>query len=137
MRHSPIIWLAVAVHASQGISCLFDPSSLGATPMAPLALIGPRWAGLLLIAVAAAAAHHLRRRPSGLLALALGVGPQQGIILVTGWSALLAITSSSYADHVIRPRGFIFSDQNAWVWVAVFHTAAVLHAFSHNGSARE
>ena len=99
--------------------------------MAPLGIIGARWAGVLLLAVAGMAALHLVRPRPSLWALVMGVGPQQMLIIATGWSAASAILSSSYADLVIRPHGFIFSDQIAWVWVAVFHTAAVLYAFSY------
>lgn len=133
MKHSSVVWIAITVHFLQGISCFLDSSSLGATPIHPLVKIGNIPAGVILLAAAFLAARHLLRNSFKPKEFILGVGLQQVLLIVTGWSSFSAIIHSSYADLVTRPHGFIFCDQILTVIITIFHTGVVIYNFANSG----
>ncbi|HKB32058.1 MAG TPA: hypothetical protein VKD26_14640 [Streptosporangiaceae bacterium] len=56
--------------------------------------------------------------------------PQQGLLTISAYAALLAVIDAHYGDGVIRPRMFILADQAPVIITMVLHTAAMveLHA---------
>src|SRR5260370_34584692 len=56
--------------------------------------------------------------------------PQQGLLTISAYAALLAAIDAHYGGGVIRPRMFILADQAPVIITMVLHTAAMveLHA---------
>ena len=57
------------------------------------------------------------------------MGLQQYLLLMSAGAAIRAISDSSFADGVIRPRTFIASDQLPSILAAVFHSFALIEHY--------
>ncbi len=129
VRPSWIIWYAVLLHALWGVLLLASLSPYGATPLHVYEGV-PRFAmaGFLFLASGLAAWAITRPGPSWQSLAALL--PQQGLLTISAYAALLAVVEAHYGDGVIRPRLFILADQAPVILAMVLHTAAVieLHA---------
>ncbi len=129
IRPSWIIWYAVLLHALWGVLLLAGPSPYGATAVHVYSGV-PRFAlaAFLFLASGLAAWSITWPRPSWPSLAALL--PQQALLTVSAYSALLAVIEAHYADGVIRPRLFILADQAPVILTMMLHTAAVveLHA---------
>jgi len=55
--------------------------------------------------------------------------PQQLLLLMSGTSALVAITSGKYADGVLRPHTFIGMDQAVYILLTVLYAFEALDRF--------
>lgn len=71
-------------------------------------------------------------RPGSVLGL-LSVFPQQALILMSGISAVVAITSGHYADGVERSSAFIAMDQGIYVILAILHAMETIDRFHERG----
>jgi hypothetical protein len=129
IRPSWIIWYAVLLHVLWGILLLASSSPYGATAMHVYDMM-PRFAlaALLFSASGLAAWAITWARPSWQSLAALL--PQQALLTISAYAALLAVIQAHYGDGVIRPRLFILADQAPVILTMVLHTAAVveLHA---------
>ena len=129
LRPSWIIWYAVLLHALWASLLLINEAPLGATALhvytgVPTYLL----AGLFFAAAGLAAVALMRDRPTWKsLALLL---PQQGLLSISAFGALLAVIYARYGDGAPRPRLFILADQAPVILTMLLHTAAVieLHA---------
>jgi hypothetical protein len=125
VRPNWIIWYAVVLHVTWG--CLLLASSLpyGATALHVFGgLPSQAMAGILFAASGLAAWGVTRRQPSlGSLAALL---PQQVLLTLSAYAAVLAVITAQYLDGVTRPRMFILADQAPAIIALVLHTAAVL-----------
>lgn len=74
----------------------------------------------------------LLRWPGSVAGL-LSVLPQQCLILMSGISAVVAITSGHYADGVVRDAPFIAMDQGIYIILAVLHAFESLDRFHERG----
>jgi hypothetical protein len=124
-----IIWYAVLLHTLWGVLLLGSPSPYGATALHVYASV-PRYtmAAIMFVAAGLAAWGITRPRPSWQSMAALL--PQQGLLTISAYAALLAVIDAHYGDGVIRPRMFILADQAPVIITMVLHTAAMveLHA---------
>jgi hypothetical protein len=129
IRPAWIIWYAVGLHALWGILLLSSPTPYGATALHAYASV-PRYAmaAILFLASGLAAWAITRRRPSWRTLAALL--PQQALLTISAYAALLAVFEAHYGDGVIRPRMFILADQAPVIITMLLHTVAVveLHA---------
>ncbi len=131
MRVRPIwiVWYAVLLHVLWGILLLANATPCGATALHVYSGVPRYLMTSLLFAAAALAAFGATRRPAswrGLVALL----PQQGLLSVSAFGALLAVIDAHYLDGVTRPRLFILADQAPVILTMLLHTVAVieLHA---------
>ena len=119
--------LAILLHLSWAILLVDGEDALGATPLHTLSLVfGNRYGliGMLVVASLLAGwsvAWPIRSR-LGIVALL----PQQYLLLLSGGGALSSIVQSTYADGVLRPGGFIASDQLPILILASAHTLGIL-----------
>jgi hypothetical protein len=130
IRPSWIIWYAVLLHALWGVLLLASLSPYGATAMHIYASV-PRFALAVVLFCASGLATWAityGRRPSWQSLAALA--PQQALLTISAYAALLAVAQAHYGDGVIRPRLFILADQAPVILTMLLHTAAVieLHA---------
>jgi hypothetical protein len=72
-------------------------------------------------------------RPGSVVGLA-SVLPQQILIIMSGISAVVAITTGHYADGVIRPPLFIAMDQGIYIIAALLHALETVDRFAERGS---
>lgn len=88
------------------------------------ASVGPLLTACLCLGSAIAAGYAVFARKSnfGFFSLIF----QQAMLVLFAVGPIAAIISSSYADGVIRPRGFILADQFPHVTPVVVHFAAVI-----------
>ena len=122
---SAMVLCAVCMHISWAISIAFDPSTLDGTAVHALYRVIPsRWvvATSCAIAAAMAIAGIINRGQYGVLLMI----PQQILLLFSAAGAVEAMYLMQYADGVLRPLGFIFGDQIGSVWMAVWHSVAII-----------
>lgn len=120
-----VLWYGVAVHILWGWLLLVSQAPVHTTPLGLFAG-APRWlVAPLMLAAAASAVAGLMQHAPGLRSLCLLL-PQQGLLLLTAWSASGAVLASAYADGVLRSRAFIAADQMPIVLVVVVHSAALI-----------
>lgn len=130
-RASPrwILWYGVVLHAMWGVMLLASSQPLGATPLG-MFHAAPAWVtGAAMLACTGMALAGLARPVPGRASLLL-LMPQQGLLMVSAFSAASAIVESAYADGVIRSRFFIGADQAPMVLTAVIHTLALVEMHS-------
>ena len=129
IRPSWIIWYAVLLHLLWGVLLLASPAPYGATAMHVYDSV-PRFAlAAFLFAASGLAAWAITwPRPSWQSLAALL--PQQALLTISAYAAMLAVAEAHYGDGVIRPRMFILADQAPVILTMVLHTVAVveLHA---------
>jgi hypothetical protein len=129
IRPSWIIWYAVLLHALWGVLLLASPAPYGATAMHIYDSV-PRFAlaAILFTASGLATWAISWRRPSWQSLAALL--PQQALLTISAYAAMLAVIQAHYGDGVIRPRLFILADQAPVLLTMMLHTVAVieLHA---------
>ena len=86
--------------------------------------VGGRWSAVIIlcsVSLLAMAAHRLHSTKR----LAL-LAPQQIIVSVSAWGALVAVFSQQYGDGVLRPWAFIAGDQLSLILLMAAHTWAIL-----------
>jgi hypothetical protein len=125
IRPSWIIWYAVLLHMLWGILLVASPAPYGATAMHVYASV-PRvaLAGVLFLASGLAAWAITWPQPSWKTLAALL--PQQALLTISAYAALLAAAEAHYGDGVIRPRLFILADQAPVILTMVLHTVAIV-----------
>jgi hypothetical protein len=74
-------------------------------------------------------------RPGSVLGL-ISVLPQQILLLLSGISAVVAISSGHFADGVVRPHIFIAADQGIFIVLAVLHVFESLDRFHERRSVK-
>ena len=123
-----IIWYAVALHVSWGILLMMSSVPLLTTPTYLLPSQQQFFSGLILATVGMSAGiGHLRRSHNRLASL-LALAPQQFIMLVSAFSALMNVVRGTYSDGYVpgkSPHLFILVDQLPTILAAVFHSIAV------------
>ena len=123
VRPNWIIWFAIVLHTTWGCLLLASTKPYGATALHVFGDV-PRvlMAVLLFLASGLAAWAVTRRQPS--LRSLVALLPQQAILTLSAYAAVLAVIEAHYPDGVIRPRGFILADQAPAIIVLILHTAA-------------
>jgi len=128
------LWYAVALHIVWGIALLVGgrlPTE--ATPVAALWYVVPNPQLLVAVLFGASIAATLAlvkggpleyRLPWGLL-----LGPQAVLMLISGMGSVTAAVTHHYADGLVRPFWFIFSDQAPIIVGAVVHSLAIVNHF--------
>lgn len=74
-------------------------------------------------------------RPGSVLGL-ISVMPQQILLLLSGISAVIAISSGHFADGVVRSPIFIAADQGIFIVLAVLHVFESLDRFHERRSVK-
>jgi len=130
-RYFPFIILYVMMlHLAWAACIVFDAQALNATPLSPL---GHAFGSLttivsVLICVSVLSIAGLfPPTPSTVLMLM----PQQGLLVISASSSVLAAMSESYADGVLRPVAFIAADQAAIILIAIVHMFAIARLAFH------
>ena len=114
------------LHLTWGIFLLIDGAAANATPLHTLNRVahGQTTLGIVLLAAGLLAIVAILFPGKRRIVLVL---PQQLTLLIGAAGVLSAILHSHYADGVQRPLLFIAADQVYVLFVAAFHTAALLH----------
>ena len=124
-----ILWYAVLTHTWWGAHILiFGETVTWITAIAHTMSLGfsPEGLGWTYLAISAMAAAGIIRGLDDKRSLVL-VLPQQAFLVYSAVGAVEAVVASSFADGVVRPRGFISADQiPISVFVAVLHTCGLL-----------
>lgn len=122
-----IIYFAIVVHLIWGIVLLFNKNPIHTSTLSDLyKIISNHYTlGLLLIIFALLAFWGLRIKSSSIVTNIIPFLPQQFIILVSAITAITAIVKGQYADGVVRPFSFIFTDQLSALVIAVMYTIAI------------
>jgi hypothetical protein len=124
-RTSWIIWYAILLHMLWGVLLLINQVPYGATAIHIYAGV-PRFLMAAVFLTASGLAVYGVTRPyptsQGLASLL----PQQGLLTVSAYAALVAVILSRYGDGVPRPRLFILADQAPVILTMILHTAAVV-----------
>lgn len=133
MKTQWILWYAIILHLVWGVLMLGWPASINTTPTAGIVeTFGSRWlTGAVLISAALLALHELWRANFTIFGL-LSLLPQQALLILGAGGALDSILVSQYADGVLRPREFIFTDQFPALLAAFMHTVALVSLFGRN-----
>jgi hypothetical protein len=123
--HAWIIWYAVVLHTVWGCLLLLSPAAFSATALhvfhdLPRGIL----AGTLFSASGLAVWALTRRQPS-LKSLA-ALLPQQALLTLSAYAAVVAVFAAHYADGAPRPPLFILADQAPAIIAFVLHTAAVI-----------
>ena len=127
LRRRSIVWCVCSIHVTWGMLLLWTPSVLGATPLAPFnGYAFPHWliASVLLSTGALPALIFFAPLPVWLDVLL--ILPQQTFLFHSALSSVTAIWRGAFADGAVYPRGFIFGGEAATIWVAWWHTIALL-----------
>lgn len=120
-----IVWYAIVLHAAWGVMLLFNGDALGATATHYFHNCNRFVVSAVFLTVAVLAAWSVTRKTVNMTTL-LALLPQQLILMVSAWTACVAIWDSSYADGVIRPTLFILADQLPIILTMVIHTATII-----------
>ena len=128
-----IIWSAIAMHFSWAVFLFRSPLAFGATPVAALSGMNHYTGAGVFVTVAFLALWALRHHGEPWWVLA--AIPQQAFLYLSMKRSLIAMWSEQYADGAKYPLDFIGPDQIWTVWFAVFHTVALVVAFSIQRSA--
>src|SRR5216684_2079045 len=118
-RTAWVVWYCICLHLWWGLMLLVDPAARGVTAISD---------GVYFAVGLLAAAGLLRARPGSIRGL-LELLPQQGVLLISAFGACEAVWKSTYADGVPRPRAFIAADQVPAVFIALAHSATLVHCF--------
>ena len=129
-----IVWYAVLLHTLWACLLLASKKPYGATPLHVYSPV-PRllMAAALLTASVLAAWAVTRHQPSWQTLAALL--PQQAILTVSAYAAVVAVVVAHYGDGVIRPREFILADQAPVMLAFALHTAAVVEMHARRTTA--
>ena len=130
-RTAWVVWYCICLHLWWGLMLLVDPAARGVTAINDLTRLtgsAPISAGVYFAVGLLAAAGLLRARPGSIRGL-LELLPQQGVLLISAFGACEAVWKSTYADGVPRPRAFIAADQVPAVFIALAHSATLVHCF--------
>lgn len=123
---SMMVLCAVAIHLSWAYALALDPSALGATAIHAIYRFVPSRDGVAIVCclVAMLALIGIFSRSSKTVIWLLI--PQQIVLTFSAAGAIEAIYLGQYADGVLRPIGFIFGDQVSSIWMAFWHTMAIV-----------
>jgi hypothetical protein len=124
-RSSWIIWYAILLHTLWGVLLLLDQAPYGATATHIYAGV-PRFLMAALFFAASGLAVYGVTRPHPTWQSLASLLPQQGLLTVSAYAALMAVILSRYGDGVLRPRLFILADQAPAILTMILHTAAVV-----------
>jgi hypothetical protein len=134
VRPNWIIWFAVALHTTWGCLLLASSEPYGATALHAFGGI-PRLAmAVVLFLASGLAAWGVTRHPPSLRSL-VALLPQQALLTISAYAAVVAVIEAHYPDGVIRPRMFILADQAPAIIVLILHTAAVLEMHARPSAA--
>ena len=122
-----LISCVIILHLFQGVLLTMFESAANTTSTASLLNIIPNHivAGLLLIGVAISAFVGLIYKKKTWLFL-----PQMGILAVATMGAISAMSSSQFADGVVRPRPFIMADQGVYIILTLIYGIVLLERFT-------
>ena len=120
------------MHFSWAVFLFRSPLAFGATPVASLSGLDHYVAAAVFAAVALLALWALRHHGQPWWVLA--AIPQQAFLYLSAKRSLTAMWYEQYADGAKYPLDFIGPDQIWTVWFALFHTVALVVAFSGRGS---
>lgn len=131
----PIILLAIIQQYIGAFSILVNADAYDATNLQILHHIVPVHVALLLIMVVvptiAAVGFMAEKKVTTLLCLV----PQQLLLYLSAGSGIRAIVLGQYADGTMRSHAFIAADQGLTVFLAVFHTWAMMLILRYGGDA--
>lgn len=131
-RTSWVIWFCICLHIWWGILLLLDPDARGVTAinLATRVFGSTQLAAVVFIAAGIAAAVGVfRARPNTLSGL-LELLPQQGLLILSAFGAVMAVYHGAYADAEPRPRAFIAADQAPAVFIMLAHSASLFDHFT-------
>lgn len=128
MRHEPIIWYAIILYFITGVSLLLHGSELNTATLSPFYQYLPSWGiGVLFIAISLLSTLAVLNEDKKHWAAMLLI-PQQLLILMSGVISLSLALQGQYADGVIRPFFFIFTDQLPPILLAFFFTWSLIYS---------
>ena len=130
MRTKWIFWVAFAVQFCWAVGVASDPSGLFSTPVSGLHdFFRSRWLLVVILTLSALGGCVTTVRGDHTLRGVLLMLPTQFVLLIAAFGSAQAIRTSQFADGVVRPSAFIFTDQSLMVIVAVGYTLAMIETF--------
>ena len=132
-----IIWFAVFLHLLWGILLMIsgDPVNITAIHTSMSLFKFRLLLGSVYIIAGFSSAISLRSKRRKSLTDLLLLLPQQFLLMVSAGGAINAMYLSQFADGVIRPRSFLVADQMPVVFIALFHSCAILDSYIRKSGA--
>lgn len=110
------------MHLIWGFLLLINGHSVPITATSVIAYLVPNYEyRAYLYIISALLPVVLLLKPGSIVGL-LSVLPQQILLITSGISSIVAITSGHFADGVTRDWHFIAMDQSMWLVIALFYT---------------
>ncbi len=130
-RTAWVVWYCVSLHVWWGAMLLVDARASGVTAINDMTRLtgSVRASAVVYLSVGVLAAVGLLRARPGSIRGLLELLPQQAVLLISAFGACEAVWKSTYADGVLRPRAFIAADQVPAVFIALAHTATLVHCY--------
>lgn len=129
-RYPFLVIYASLIHLVWGFLLLFSDNLMWTTPLGSFAVITSNHfaVGVMILVSTTLAVLHIYKLRDCLYwkyntSLLI---PQQIILYISAFSALLASWQGHYVDGVMRPMLFIFSDQFPTVILAILYTVAII-----------
>jgi hypothetical protein len=131
MRQSLMIWQACIIHYIWGIALFVDERASWTTAINAITKYLPsvKFEASLIIIASTLALFSLMSQKRTVLTL-VALVPQQVLMMVSAFGAIQASVYSQFADGVVRPFWFIFSDQSPYIVVMILHTLAILEEYA-------
>lgn len=119
-----VLVYAIFLHLIWGVVFFAWPHPINTTPTSYLTShLGQIRAGVVLVIASAGASFgFLRPGIKGFFATL----PQNGLLLLSGATAILAAANGHYPDGVVRSWAFIFTDQLPAILAACLHCVAMI-----------
>jgi hypothetical protein len=120
-----IVVFAICMHLVWGICILINPAIVGVTGIHTLSYIvdDATILGAILIVVAGLATIGIMQKSLFAFVLLL---PQQAVLFISSWGALVAMVTGQFADGVARPHTFLITDQCHLLICATLHFIAAM-----------
>ena len=128
-----LIWYCCILHLVWGTLILIDPSTINITAIHSISrlITNPILLGSSCILCAILAIIGMTKKfHKTFWGLTLML-PQQLILMESLIGAIIAISHSTFADGVVRPRAFIACDQAPAILAAILHTIAIIEIHLH------
>ena len=122
-----------AMHVYWGIMLLIHGGAIGTTATAVLRQLVPAYDERAIIYIVSGLLPLVLLWRPGSVAGLLSVLPQQILLILSGISVIVAISSGNYADGTHRGPAFISMDQGLYIMLAIFYVIESLDRYHERG----
>lgn len=129
-----LVFFVSITHLLWGILILVNQGPIQTAATSVFAHFVPIWQlRAICYIVSALLPLTLLRWPGSVIGL-LSAVPQQSLLIMSGISAIVAISSGMYADGTVRSPIFIGFDQGIYILLSVFHAKETFDRYHERGS---